>query len=322
VVDEAVNGEQAVRRVQEKAFDAVLMDIQMPVMGGLEAARRIRALAEVPGGERFAALPIIAMTALAMAHDAEKSREAGMNDHVTKPVEPEHLIAVLGKWVRPPEADRASPLEARMEAAQEDYPPELLALASLDARQGIRRIGGRVEAYRKQLRRFREHYPDAAAELERLAAEQGARPAEEYCHALKGVSGNLGATALYASVSALDAQLKQGQLPDAAQLEEMRLRLWEVMDDIDSLAVVSSPLPTPPAAPLSRDEILTRLELLAQALQDDLGAVETILGELRAGTSGQEFEPALREIAAKTDVFAIDEALDLVSELRQHLENP
>ncbi len=322
VVDEAVNGEEAVRLVQEKTFDAVLMDIQMPVLDGLAAARRIRALAGQPGGERFAELPIIAMTALAMSQDAEKSREAGMSDHVTKPVDPERLMAVLGKWTRPPKTGRDVPQEAVPAAmVLPEFPPELLALASLDAQQGIRRIGGKVEAYRKQLRRFREHYPDAVAELSRLAAEQGARQAEEYCHALKGVSGNLGATAFYASVSAVDALLKQGRLPDAAQLEEMRQRLQEIMADIDSLAAAGGTVPAPPSTPLSREEVLERLEQLAQALQYDLGAADPVLGELRAGASGQEIEPALREIAAKTDVFAIDEALELVSVLRQRLQN-
>ena len=322
VVDEAVNGEEAVRLVQEKTFDAVLMDIQMPVLDGLAAARRIRALAGQPGGERFAELPIIAMTALAMSQDAEKSREAGMSDHVTKPVDPERLMAVLGKWTRPPKTGRDVPQEAVPAAmVLPEFPPELLALASLDAQQGIRRIGGKVEAYRKQLRRFREHYPDAVAELSRLAAEQGARQAEEYCHALKGVSGNLGATAFYASVSAIDVLLKQGRLPDAAQLEEMRQRLQEIMADIDSLAAAGGTVPAPPSTPLSREEVLERLEQLAQALQYDLGAADPVLGELRAGASGQEIEPALREIAAKTDVFAIDEALELVSVLRQRLQN-
>ena len=100
-VEEAINGAEAVTKVQTGDYDAVLKDIQMPVLDGLEATRQIRALA-APGGERFATLPIIAMTALAMAGDAEKTRAAGMNDHVTKPVNPELLMAALARWVRRP----------------------------------------------------------------------------------------------------------------------------------------------------------------------------------------------------------------------------
>ncbi len=105
-VEAAENGQVAIDMVRRQDYDAVLMDVQMPVMDGLEATRRIRALAETPDGARFAALPIIAMTALAMAQDAERSNAAGMNDHVTKPIAPDQLMATLAKWVRLP-AERA-----------------------------------------------------------------------------------------------------------------------------------------------------------------------------------------------------------------------
>ena len=193
-VDEAVDGLEALEHVRQRDYDAVLMDIQMPVMDGYESTRRIRALADEPGGEHFARLPIIAMTALAMAHDSERSQAAGMNDHVSKPIAPDHLMRVLAHWIerspgpRPPPAPRPG---------IEDLPAELRALSRLDAREGVRRIGGRVEPYRKQLRRFRQHYAGAIDELERLLQTSGPARAEEHCHALKGVAGNLGATAFH-----------------------------------------------------------------------------------------------------------------------------
>jgi CheY-like chemotaxis protein len=295
----------------------------MPVLDGLEAARRIRALAVEPGLGRLAELPIIAMTALAMASDTAKSQEAGMNDHVTKPIDPERLMAVLAKWVRPSGAGERPAAPGQAAPPADDCPPELAALKSLDAHQGIRRIGGKAEAYRRQLRRFREHYPDAAARLERLLADQGTQQAEEYCHQLKGVAGNIGAVPLYESASAVDAQLKQGRRPSAELIEELRGRLAEVMDDIDGLATAGSgeaAAGQPPAAPLDREGIMERLELLAQALQFDLGAAEPLLVELRAGTSGQELESTVRQIASKADVFAIDEALAILVQLQQRLQ--
>lgn len=94
VVSLANNGVEAVEAVKQGCFDLVLMDIQMPLMDGLEATRRIRALAEVP-----AHMPIVAMTAHAMSSDYAKSIEAGMNDHVTKPIDPTHLYSVLVRWM-------------------------------------------------------------------------------------------------------------------------------------------------------------------------------------------------------------------------------
>ena len=95
VVSIANNGKEAVEMVSAGNFEVVLMDIQMPVMGGFEATQEIRK------DERFKDLPIIAMTAHAMAGDREKSLEAGMNDHVTKPIDPDQLLSALVKWIKP-----------------------------------------------------------------------------------------------------------------------------------------------------------------------------------------------------------------------------
>jgi len=317
-VDEAVNGEEAVAMVQRQDYDAVLMDVQMPVMDGLEATRRIRALAAAPEASgdsaRFARLPIIAMTALAMAQDAEQSRTAGMNDHVTKPIAPEQLMAALAKWVRVPDGRNGEPaVPAAAAASPAEMPPDLLALAGVDAREGIRRIGGRADAYRKQLRRFREHYPAAIAELRRLAADEGAQRAEEYCHALKGVTGNIGANALYQCVAAIDDQLKQGLLPAAAELDAADALLQQVIRGIDGLAV--SPAPTLAAgAPLAPGALRSIAERLAHALAYDLGAAEPLLAELRAGVAGTAREAEVAAIATLADEFDIDAAL---AKLRQ-----
>jgi len=313
-VDEAKNGQIAVDMVQQQDYDGVLMDIQMPVMDGLEAARRIRALAKNPGGERFAALPIIAMTALAMAQDAEMSRAAGMNDHVTKPIAPDRLMAALAKWVKLPTGRAGKP--AIVAAPQGgEIPADLLALGSLEAREGIRRIGGKVEAYRKQLRRFREHYPDAIAELRRLAAEQGTQRAEEHCHALKGVTGNIGAQALYDQIAVIDGQLKQGTLPAAAALDKAEALLLAVLQEIDSLAVAPAPTIASAAAPLAADALRALLARLSHALEYDLGAAEPLLAELRAGVAGTPLEAEVAAVAALVDVFDIDAALVQLKQL-------
>ncbi|WP_028534642.1 response regulator [Paludibacterium yongneupense] len=312
VVDQAVNGREAVERVQEKDYDIVLMDIQMPVMDGLEAARQIRALAAAPGAERFASLPIIAMTALAMEQDAEKSRLAGMNDHVTKPVLPDYLMEVLAKWQ--PARRPAPPLPAP--AAASRLPPELARLLSLDAAAGVRRIGGRVEAYRKQLRRFREHYAGATDQLRALIGQQNLVQAEAYCHALKGVVGNIGATALFERVNDIDASLKLGQRPDGTALESMGKRLQEVLCEIDALPAGGAQAAA--VAALDRDAVLALLGQLAHALSYDLGAAEPLLVQLRGGG---ELVNEIDAIAALVDVFAIDEALAHIAALQEQLKN-
>ncbi len=310
-VDAAVNGEEALAMVQQHTYDGVLMDIQMPVMDGLEAARRIRALAQQPGGERFASLPIIAMTALAMAHDTKNSLQAGMNDHITKPVAPEQLMATLAKWLpanRRSAATDSSPAPA--------YPADLLAMQSVDVAQGIRRIGGKADAYRKQLLRFREHYREADAQLQQRIAEKGVPEGEAYCHALKGVCGNLGANALFACTTELDAVLKQGKIPEPAQFARLHELLQQLTHEIAGLGTPAATLPT---AALTRDALRDKLAELSGLLDNDAVAAETLLEELRSGVAGSAAASALAEIAAQVDVYAIDEARSKIDALCSRL---
>jgi signal transduction histidine kinase/CheY-like chemotaxis protein/HPt (histidine-containing phosphotransfer) domain-containing protein len=311
-VDEAVNGLMAIEMVRQQDYDAVLMDVQMPVLDGLEATRRIRALAATPEGARFATLPIIAMTALAMAKDAEESRAAGMNDHVTKPIAPEQLMQVLAHWVKVPAGGARAPAPAPVAS---EVPPELAALESFDAREGIRRIGGRADAYRKQLRRFREHYPGAADELRRLLAGGELRRAEEYCHALKGVTGNLGASRLYASLGAIDERVKLDQHPDETALDEFESLLQRAMREIDGLAATAAPEPGPASAVLAPEAVRALLAELAHALEFDLGAAEPLLARLRAGVAGTPQETGVAALATLADNFDIDGAMAKLLEL-------
>jgi signal transduction histidine kinase/DNA-binding response OmpR family regulator len=324
LVDEAVNGAEALEMVQQHDYDAVLMDVQMPVMDGFEATQRIRGLAEAPGGERFAALPIIAMTALAMAQDADRSSAAGMNDHVAKPIDPERLIAVLAQWIQLP-AGRSRPPGFGGAASQRvaDLPADLQALRVLDAQEGVKRIGGKADSYRKQLRRFREHYADAADELRRCAALADPRQAKEYCHALKGVAGNIGAQRLYECLVALDTGLKENRRLETAMLDEFAGLLQQVMQEIDGLAV--EPVPLPAAIALSPERLRQLLEQLAHALRYDLGAAEPLLNELRAGTVGTPREGTVAALAARIDMFDIDGAVEELTALlagHQTMERP
>ncbi|MES2320206.1 MAG: response regulator [Pseudomonadota bacterium] len=317
-IDEAINGQQAVDMVRAQEYHAVLMDIQMPLMDGLEAARRIRALAlAVPDGERFARLPIIAMTALAMAHDAEMSLAAGMNDHVTKPIAPDRLLATLARWIRLP--DKAGDVARRAPLALA-CPPDLLALASLDAREGIRRIGGKADSYRRQLLRFRDNYADAPDQLDAMLELRQFQQADNFCHALLGVAGNVGADALFRQLGKLGVALKQGVAPPQDELDAMRNLLAQLVADIDSVAAA---VPQPAAgggAVMPAPSVIALLAQLANALEYDLGRAASLLAELRAGAVGTSEAEAIGAIARNADAFAIDEAVGLANALRERLE--
>ncbi|MFL9878467.1 response regulator [Herbaspirillum rhizosphaerae] len=319
-IDEAVNGEEAVDMVRQKQYDVVLMDIQMPVMDGLEAVRRIRALASSEAdGRRFIDLPVIAMTALAMAHDVEQSHAAGMNDHVTKPIEPDRLIATLARWIRFPAKRSDADRLLAMAPAQIPCPADLLDLASLDAQAGIRRMGGKADAYRKQLQRFRESYGDAGLQLSAMLSAGDHANAQRFCHTLIGVTGNIGAMSLHAQLVTINSRLKDGEAPIDDEITLMRNLLSSLTVEIDSIARTAAAAPDTSSASLSQASLIALIEELETALEYDLGRAESLLAELHAGSVGTRVAAAINEIAVCADAFDTSKAVRLVIALRQRL---
>jgi CheY-like chemotaxis protein len=201
VVEIAGDGAQAVERVTREVFDLVLMDMQMPVMDGLAATRAIRGMAGMGG------LPIIAMTANAMAQDRQRCLDAGMNDFLAKPIEPDDLIATLYRWApRRPLASEASPVvEQRPRLAEPDGLPDIIGL---DTRLGLSRMCGKRPLYLKMLRRYAESQSCAPAQIRAALAAGDTEVAERVAHTLKGVSGNVGASGVQQLADLLDTAIR------------------------------------------------------------------------------------------------------------------
>ncbi|SMF14236.1 PAS domain S-box protein [Desulfovibrio gilichinskyi] len=182
----AENGRQALDLLWAAPFDIVLMDIQMPEMDGLTATRIIRS------DEHYKDLPILAMTAHAMQGDREKSLVAGMNDHITKPISPSTLLAVLKKYIK---SKSFSYIPISRNAGQDGIViPEL---AGIDTAKGLSNIGGNKKGYLRVLKGFKNDYGKFADEFKILIDKLELEKAAMNIHSLKGVSGNIGANRLY-----------------------------------------------------------------------------------------------------------------------------
>ena len=297
-VSTAADGAQAVAMVRALRYDLVLMDMQMPVMDGLEATRAIRALAD------HGNLPIVAMTANAMAQDRQRCLDAGMNDFVAKPIEPDRLFDVLRQWLRP--------LAAALPASgQASSGAEWAGIEGLDAVAGLRRVRGKAEAYRAMLARFVDGQRDAVQRLE-LALQSGETAlAERIAHTLKGVAANLGASALQAQAGELEMAIRA-----AAPMAQLRPQIKALALAAECLlAKIAARLPSPlepPAGPNHSDPIASAGidDRLLGLLQDGDPTAQTLVSEngglLRQtlGTNWSAFETALQQ-------FDFEQALNM-----------
>ena len=223
----ANDGQEAVNAVKESNYDAVLMDVQMPVMDGYTATREIRK------EDRLKELPIIAMTAHAMAGDEDKSLQAGMNGHVTKPIDPEQLFSTLQKWIKPsekrvqvqqPEGPVERP-ESDKVALEEDELPEYLP--GFDLADGLKRLQGNKRLYRKLILNFATDYNEVANEIREALDAKDFDQAHSLVHNLKGLAGNLAATDLQAAAMSMEKVVK-GVDKKSPSSEQLNLRLSEL----------------------------------------------------------------------------------------------
>jgi len=307
VVELAENGAIALDKVQADpdGYDIVLMDMQMPVMDGLAATRAIRAL------PRCAGLPILAMTANTMAGDRERCQEAGMDDHVAKPLDPEDLWRKLRRWVRPRSAG-APPATAPAPAAVDT--PRLPALPGLDMAAGLQHAMGREGLYRSLLARFAAGQADFVPRMQAALAAADWPTAERLAHTLKGVAAQIGASELRMRAAQLEDAVQHRAAPAALRdaLAGIAPRLAEITTAIQ--ARIPARISAPPAhAPMAPDALQALCARLARQLEADDFASSTTLREhepaLRAALDGQ-FEP----FAAAVEDYDFQGALKMLKE--------
>ena len=314
VVDVADTGKKAVEMAKPGAYDLVLMDIQLPEMDGYQATRTIRARPE------FAELPIIAMTAHALKGDREKCLEAGMNDYISKPIDPEKMFGAIRHWLNlePGQLSRtpstASGQNIRFEG---DLP-------GIDVQQGLFRSNNNARLYEKLLRSFCKDYRDTRQKLEGFAQKKEDSAKEEarrLAHSFKGVGANLGAMDLSEKAAALEAEIKRGHFAiHSTVTRDFLEELERVIAGLDAFfspeqpdATAMAPVAEKPT--LSREEWNQTLQHVLQGLDDDITEAETQLAA-NLGTlkhfHGEERANALMEAL---ETFDIDQAKQILLEL-------
>jgi|GEM_PF-433758 len=282
VVEIAENGQVAVDKVTAGSWDLVLMDMQMPVMDGIDATREIRRLGKT--------LPILAMTANAMEADRERCLAAGMNDHLAKPIDPDELEATLVRWMT------AAVPQTDDEGVPTDIP-------GLDVVQGLKRVRGKKKLFLDLLGTFVAGQADAVDRIRQALDTDERETAQRIAHTLKGVAGNIGAAAIQQAAAVVEAAIKDGEGPDLTRLEH---ELGAVVTALRDRLPVPTPQPPVPAADTGK--VLARLRTLLAG--SDAEAEELVVSHMDLLRSAMP-EVADR-IAALVRGFDFDKALALL----------
>ena len=193
----ADNGIMALKILEKESFDGVLMDMQMPEMDGMTAAREIRKQ------ERFNEMPIIAMTANAMIGDRDKVLSAGMNDHIAKPIDVKKMFITMAKWIKPAKVIGGdSPPSS--EAAQSMMALRNLITSGVDIEKGLANCAGKESLYLRMLKMFSEGRKGTIEQF-KIDFENGDFVAiQNVAHGLKGASGTIGAMAVFEASMSLE----------------------------------------------------------------------------------------------------------------------
>ena len=324
IVTLANDGQEGVNAVKESNYDVVLMDIQMPVMDGYTATREIRK------DDRYKELPIIAMTAHAMTGDEDKSLQAGMNGHVTKPIDPDQLFSTLQKWIKPseervqvqqseisveqPESDNAVPTDKEL--------PE--SLSGFDLVDGLIRLQGNKKLYRKLLLSFATDYNSVANEIQQALDAEDFDQAHSLVHNLKGLAGNLAATKLQAAAVNLENIIK-GVEKKIPSTKELSLKFSELENALDQALESAQSLGVP------AEEIIGKLSVedfadiptelsqdIAKRIRDaaemgDVTTLNAIATEIKA--QSESCVPLSKKIVQMAEEFDLDGIQKLADDL-------
>ena len=318
IVDLAGNGAQAVALARSRAYDLILLDMQMPEVDGLEAARVIRKLPQ------HARTPILAMTANAFGDDRQACLDAGMDDHLGKPVHPEQLYAMLSHWIgatrpaqAPPGPGAAGTLFAAAPAAPAPGPapalPAALTVPGLTMSRALMYLPGRDQIFERVLRQFASQYQQGIAGLPAALSALDWLQVRRLLHSLRGACGAIGATGLLARAGALEtaldpeAQREGGRLAEPADAAGRAEEARQIDAELVALVgAIQTGLPRSPAQAAGTPPPVSHA-----ALQAAMDALTTQLqaADFAAGAGFRALAPPMRSAFGDAAVQPVAEAL-------------
>ncbi|HVK57877.1 MAG TPA: response regulator, partial [Candidatus Kapabacteria bacterium] len=306
----ANNGLEAVEilsKAPQSAFDVVLMDLQMPGMDGCQATSKIRS------APHFGSLPIIAMTAHATMEEKERCIAAGMNDHISKPIDPEILFTTVCKYIKPRDTNRDS--RKLVNESEQNGNGQIPVVAGLDTRDGLVRLGGNSELYLKLLRDFLSQLREAPGQVAGALQQGDSETAGRLAHTVKGVAGSLGAGNIQDVAGRLEMALR-GKTA-ASDSSSVLKEFGSIVDDFVNRLEAAFPMKEagksqiPAAVAVSSEDAKPIVQEMIQYLDNSDPQASSYLEEQRAlfhALLGEDYSAFEQQVGA----YAFSDALTLL----------
>ena len=305
-------------------FDGVLMDCQMPIMDGYTATREIRK------NPNWATLPVIAMTANAMSGDRRKVIEAGMFDHIAKPLHLQTMFETMAKWIKPSNPFSQLAIDITdvpvvksttllVSSASLSLPDEL---PGIDIKAGLATTMNNMKLYKRQLTMFKNGQENFAKLFSLAATNVDPVTQERLAHTLKGTAGNIGAKAVYLAAGNLELACHQRANPDviSEHLSQTLLELDRVIKGLASLTTTKPSDETVQSMPAATFKRLTRS--LQNFLEDDDTCAGDVLDELLQTSHGYTIDSILNKTQLAIANYDFDQALELMNKLPSYSNQP
>jgi CheY-like chemotaxis protein/HPt (histidine-containing phosphotransfer) domain-containing protein len=308
-VETALDGKEAVEKVNSAQYDCVLMDVQMPVMDGYTATEQIRSRSH------FRDLPILAMTANAMPQDRARGAEAGMNAYIPKPIDPDDLYRTLLQWIAPGDREYDEQVFSSPPEASAEKPDLPESLPGIDVREGLTRVGGNASLYLELLHDLCKDYADASTRIENMLASGDNDGARQLAHKLRGIANNLGISEVGVAAEAIELPIKSGEPVPAEAVPNLADALIVASSSQSILAPFM--VKTGGDVKLDQGQQLLLLAELMQAVTDNnpesLDLADSLLSSLPEGSTAATAVAAARSALDMYDFASAGEHLLTVS---------
>ncbi|WNC67189.1 response regulator [Thalassotalea nanhaiensis] len=305
----ANNGQEAIDILQKQIFDGVLMDCQMPVLDGYQATQQLRAQ------QQFKDLPILAMTANAMAGDKEKVIAAGMNDHISKPINIRDMFTTMAKWIVPKVnidgIEREQVLADNNEAEQSLIPD---SLTGINIKQGMSITQGNSKLYHKLLVKFRETNLDFEQRFtEALEVNKNDSDATLCAHTLKGVAGNIGATEVQSAAETLELSCAKNESEKIINhhFKHLMTQLRTVLASLEQLLPITDKEHSNKLK-ISDDDLTQQFVKLDELLSNFDTQAQDLINELQAFQLDRSITKQLKLIALSVTDYDFENAQQLL----------